>query len=305
MKASLPSWLSGLFIIVVVPFFFLGGPDALSPTLLKNAWNFGHILFFAVLMLLIQSFKPLVHWQQWLLVTLIAIVIGSLIEFIQGFVGRSANVNDVLHNVYGVWLGLFWGQKPTRSVWLLRFLCVLLVLPGVWKVMDSAMAEFTMRNQFPRISSFENRSEFQQLRFSPAEISLNKEQKFYTAGNSSLHIRLGTQRYSGFRLVGPYGDWGQYSQLSMDFYNPGAEPFELVLRVSDYRHDRGANAYNDRFNRRLLLSPGWNHIGIATGDIRSAPQGRSMIMDEISGLGIFTVKSPVPREFYLDNIRLQ
>jgi hypothetical protein len=69
LKASLPSWLSGLFILLVVPFFFVGGPDALSSMLLKNVWNFGHIIFFTVFMLLVQSLRPLGHWHSWLCVT--------------------------------------------------------------------------------------------------------------------------------------------------------------------------------------------------------------------------------------------
>ncbi len=305
LKASLPSWLSGLFIVFVVPFFFVGGPDTSSSLLLKNIWNFGHIIFFAVLMLLIQSFKPLAHWQQWLLVTLIAVAVGSLIEFVQHFVGRNASADDVLHNLFGVWLGLFWGQKPTRPVWLLRFISLLLVAPSLWLVIDSGVANIVMRNQFPLLNSFESRYELQQVQTNSSEVKTRHANSWYTHGEHGLEIVLGTRKYTGLGLIGPYGDWSHFRFLVMDFYNPDKEPLELVLKISDSLHDRGTNSFNDRFNRSILLMQGWNQVQVELNDVRIAPRNRVMQMNQISGITIFAVQLSKPREFYWDNIRLQ
>lgn len=305
MKASLPSWLSGLFILFVVPFFFVGGPDSSSSFLLKNVWNFGHIIFFAVLMLLIQAFKPLVHWRQWLLVTLVAVAIGSAIEFAQHFVGRNSSVDDVWHNVFGVWLGLFWGQKPTRPVWILRFISSLLIAPAMWLVIDSALAEVTMRNQFPQLNSFESRHELQRLHANTAQVKIQQTQQLHTHGISAAQITLNTHPYSGVSLVGTYGDWGSYAALVMDLYNPDSEPLELVVRISDYAHDRGENNFNDRFNRRIVLIQGWNQMRIDLEDVRTAPSGRIMQMDAVGNVTIFAAQLIRSREFYLDNVRLQ
>jgi hypothetical protein len=288
-----------------VPFFFVGGPDASSSFILKNIWNFGHIFFFAVLMLLIQSFKPLVHWQQWLLVSIVAIAIGGVIEFFQHFVGRNASVDDVLHNVYGVWLGLFWGQKPTRLVWLLRVAGVLLIAPPMWLVIDSGFAHIAMRNQFPQLNSFESRHELQQLQPNTAQLKLNQTQRLHTHGVHAAHIMLDTHPYSGVSLVGNYGDWGGYAALLMDLYNPDPEPLALVVRISDYQHDRGTNNFNDRFNRRILLMQGWNQVQIDLNEVHTAPLNRVMQMDAIGNITIFAPRSSNPREFYLDNVRLQ
>jgi VanZ family protein len=305
LKASLPSWLSGLFIVFVVPFFFVGGPELSSSLLLKNVWNFGHIVFFAVLMLLIQSFKPLAHWWQWLLVTLIAIAIGSLIEFAQYFVGRSSSVDDVLHNIFGVWLGLFWGQKPTRLIWLLRFISVLLIVPAMWLVVDSGIANFAMRNQFPLINSFESRYELQQVQVNPNEVTIRHANTWHTHGKYGLAVVLGTKKYAGVSLIGSYGDWSHYKFLVIDFYNPDAESLELVLRISDSLHDRGTNDFNDRFNRRILLAQGWSQVQVDLNDVRTAPGNRVMHMDAIGNMTIFAVQLSKTREFYVDNIRLQ
>ena len=291
--------------VLVVPFFFVGGPDHLSSVFLNQAWNFGHILFFAVLMLFIQSYKPLATWRAWLLVTCIAIALGCLIEFVQKHVGRNANLDDVLHNLFGVWLGLFWGLKPNRKIWFLRFIAVLLVVPAAWLVVDAGIANLMMRNQFPLINSFESRYELQQIHGSPAIAKTRQANSLAIDGNYSLEITFSTRQYAGFRLLGPYGDWSEYTYLTMDFYNPAATPFTVILKISDREHDAGANKFDERFNRRVYLNPGWNKIQIAINDIRTAPHRRAMRMDEISGFTLFVEQLAEPQQLYWDNIRLE
>lgn len=305
MKANLAAWLSGLLILIVVPFFFVGGPDALSSALLNNVWNFGHIIFFAVFMLLIQSFLSLVRWKDWLLVTLLAIGVGIVIEFFQHFVGRDSSWDDVLHNLFGVWLGLFWGQKPTPWVWALRFTSLAFVLPSLSLVLDRAWGDVAMRQQFPLVNSFESRHEMQQVRVSAALASVLQTDRVVRHGHLSLLVTLSTKKYAGISLLGPYGDWSYYQFLVMDFYNPDPERLELVIKISDYQHDAGTNQYGDRFNYPVVLMTGWNQVRIDLNDIRDAPAGRSMQMDRITGFSIFALQLPIPREFYWDNIRLQ
>lgn len=305
LKASLPSWLSGLFILLVVPFFFVGGPDALSPILLKNVWNFGHIIFFTVFMLLVQSFRPLAHWRSWLCVTLVALGVGVAIEFAQRFVGRDSSWDDVLHNLFGVWLGLFWGQKPTRPVWLLRVISLLLVAPAFWLVIYSAMADIVMREQFPLVNSFESRFELAQVHANSQQVRTRQVSSSHTHGAYGLQVVLGTQKYAGLNLIGPYGDWSRYQFLQMDFYNPEREPLELELKISDTTHDNGSNRFDDRFNRKVMLTQGWSHIEIDLNEVRRAPRNRVMQMDKISGLAVFVIQLTKSREFYWDNIKLQ
>jgi VanZ family protein len=305
LKASLPSWLSGLFVLLVVPFFFIGGPDAASSLLLKSVWNFGHIAFFTVLMLLIQSFKPLPHWRQWLIVTVVAIALGVVIEFAQHFVGRDSSVDDVLHNLFGVWLGLFWGQKPNRLVWFLRLISLVFIAPAIWLVIDSGVADLNLCKQFPLLNSFESRYEFQQLRGNNAQVKIHHTQKFHTHGVSAAQITLGTVPYSGISLSGIYRDWSGYGVLLMDLYNPDREPLELVLRISDAQHDLGGNSFNDRFNRRIVLMKGWTQVQIDLQDVRTAPRNRVMNMNKISNITIFAAQLATKRDFYLDNLKLQ
>mgnify|MGYP002716951710 FL=1 len=305
MKVSLPSWLSGFFVLLIVPFFFVGGPDNFSSVFFNQLWNFGHIIFFSILMLLVQAYKPLTTWRAWLLVTLIAIAVGCLIEFVQKFVGRNSNLDDVLHNLFGVWLGLFWGQKPRPLIWWLRGISCFLVLPSALSVLDAGVANLAMRNQFPLLNNFESRYEMQQVIAHPNIAETRQVNSLAANGSHSLAITFSTRQYAGLRLLGPYGDWSKYTYLTMDFYNPDEAPLMVVLKISDRQHDAGNNRFDDRFNRRLNLNPGWNKIQIALDEIRSAPRKREMQMDEISGFALFVDKLEQPKMLYWDNIRLE
>ena len=79
----------------------------------------------------------------------------------------------------------------------------------------------------------------------------------------------------------------------------------MVLRINDMEHDLGDNNYNDRFNTRLTLAPGPNRFELGLDRIRSAPKGRSMNMQAIRRLILFTVALPEPKTLYLREIRLE
>lgn len=312
LKTLIPARYALLFILSITlllglaaPLFFIGGPDWVSSDLVKKIWNFGHIIFFALLVIFLQWFKPLAHWRHWLWVTLAAFVLGGAIELLQSFVGRDASWRDVANDLCGVWLGLFWGQRAKGWVWFGRCASLVLIIPSLWSVVDSALMEFNLRGAFPQLNSFESRAELTQLRFNKAQVQTYPVREFVAQGEQALKVNLGAAPYVGLRVRVAYGDWSRYEFLALDIFNPSAEVLPLVVRVSDFEHDRGENQYSDRFNRSVHLNPGWNPIKILLEDIRTSPKTRSMVLAEVSNLGIFAVGLTQPREFYLDNIRLE
>lgn len=301
--------LSGL-LLLAVPLFFVGGPDWVSSPLYKSVWNFGHVIFFTVLLVVIQWFRPLNHWRQWLVVTLVALLLSGVIEAIQHWIGRHASWGDVFNNLAGVWLGLFWGQSarpPAPSALIAggRALSLLLLGPALWVVLETAWAEGRLRQAFPLINGFENRHEWQQLITNPQGVHTELSNSYYREGRHSLLVQMRAGDYAGLRVRVCYGDWSAYQQLVFDLFNPEDRPLRLMLRLSDIYHDRGTNRYDDRFNRGLVLEPGWNSIRVDIRDIVNAPQGRTMAMDQLCNLGLFAADLPQDRVFYWDNIRLE
>jgi VanZ family protein len=299
-----------LLLLLAVPLFFVGGPDWVASPLLKSAWDFGHIIFFTLLLVVVQWFIPLTHWRHWVGATFVAVLAGGAIEVAQHFVGRHASWGDVFNNLAGVWLGLFWGQhigsaKDGKWIRWGRFLSLLLIGPALWLVVESAWAEWSLRRAFPQLNSFEAHYEWQQLRVNPARVNAQLTNEIASHGTHSLQLELAEGDYAGLRLRVCYGDWSKYERLAMDLFNPDVEPLAMMLRLSDVVHDRGSNSYNDRFNRALLLQPGWNKVQIAITDIMQGPQHRPMQLDGVCNLGLFAADLKQVRRFYIDNIRLE
>ncbi len=302
--------LMGVLLLLAAPLFFIGGPDWVSSTLLKNIWNFGHVIFFALLLVVVQWFVPLTQWRHWLGVTVLALAGGGLVEVVQHFVGRHASWADLFNNLAGVWLGLFWGQRlgatpHARLVCGARLMSLLLIGPGLWLVVDAAWAEVSLRRTFPLLNSFESRAQWQQVTANPARVQVQPSHTVFSHGGQALQATLAAGGYSGLRVRVCYGDWRGYEFIAMDLFNPDPDVLPLGLRLSDVIHDRSGNRFDDRFNRALVLQPGWNNLRIAIADIEQSPRHRTMQLDGVCNLGIFASGLPHPRRFYLDNIRLE
>jgi hypothetical protein len=299
----IPGWLARalpLLLIVIVPFFFIGGPDFLSSPLFRSVWDFGHIGFFALLLIVVQWRKPLTHWRQWLLVAALVFILGGVIEIVQAYVGRDGNWGDVFKNLVGAALGLFWGQQVNRRIWIGRMLSVIALLPSLWSVVQVALVEYESSQRFPLLGSFEKSRD---LMYWEGDIARTKT---YTShGEYSLKITLATTQYAGVTFDEFVEDWGKYQQLRFDIYNPGNEPLPLVLRIHDEVHDLTGLAFNNRFNQPLSAVPGWNHFVIPLVDVQQAPAEREMDLQKLRGLSIFTIQLARERVIYLDNVRLE
>ncbi|WP_347331700.1 hypothetical protein [Marinimicrobium locisalis] len=292
-----------LLVLAASPLFFIGGPDWLSPPVVRELWNQGHWLFFSCLFFWWQARWPLPHPRQWLLVTLVVLVMSAVIEGAQTLVGRQAGWNDVLCNVTGTWLGLFWGQHASRRVWMGRILAAGLVLWQVKVVLVVGLAQWQQQHQFPVLGNFESR-----LALPFWEGAVERVPAPVAEGQYSLAVKLGgdpNTRYSGVHLKQLVGNWRGYQALKLSLYNPDESPLALTLRINDTRHDRGEGAFKDRYNGRLLLQPGWNEFRIALRDVERAPEQRAMNMASVERLMLFASGLEHSRWIYLDNLRLE
>lgn len=295
-------------LMIACPFFFIGGPSAVSPLFFNHLWNLGHIIFFSGATLLALQFFPLVSWRAWLWLSVGVFCVGVCIEILQHFVGRDSSWDDIFHNLCGVWFALFWGQKfevKRGLVLCLRLLSLILVMPSVWFTASAAYTDIRMRNQFPLINNFENDYEIKQVTGFQLHDAKKQVSDHASLGRFSLAVQFGTAKYSVVKWVSPYGDWSQYNYFAMDIYNAEAQLLDVTLKIADFQHDLGSNALDDRFNRRITLAPGWNFVRMPIDEIRTAPANRVMRMDEISCLELISISLDHPRLIYIDNLRLE
>lgn len=272
----------------------------MSGPLYRAVWDLGHIAFFAILLMLVQRRHPLDSVTAWLTVTLVVFVVGGAIEYLQTKVGRDGNWGDVLGNLTGAWLGLFWFQRATRLVWLGRIAASVLLIAPLLVVGQLALLQYQVAREFPVISGFENPGDITRW---DGDLEISSE--FVTQGQGSLKVNLGTQRYAKAALRKFFGDWRHHRQLAFDIYNPDAEPLAMTLRVHDAQHERGRHLHVDRFNTRLMVEPGWNYYRFELKAIENSPRQRKMDMQLIRGVEIYAVRLPRPRVIYLDNLRLE
>lgn len=293
-------------LIAILPFFFLGGPGWAASLLYKNAWNLGHILFFALLTEVTRPWQRMKGWRLWLVITAVVLAAGVGIELVQSRFSREVDWRDMLRNLIGAWLVLAW-RRPNLTLpvedgirWTVRFMAMALLVVELATVGAAAHHQFNLARQLPLVYDVEKPNPGEYWK---GEVRLSREHT--SRSSQSLKILLPKGSYSGATLASLPSDWRNYRLLNIDIYNPHEAGFPVTLRINDAAHDRGAGMYSDRFNEQLFLHPGHNHIPIELYEIKNAPKERSMDMDDISRLILFSGNLAEPRSLYLLSLRLE
>lgn len=305
-----------IILLSILPLFFFGGPDHYAARSLKELWNFGHIIFFAIAAYLFlfwsnARFPKRFLWQLFAVLSG-SILFGVTIEFIQYGLSRNPDYQDLIRNVLGALLGLLWflsvsrektpRSRVTKRTWFTLALVVFVGLVGQFYTLALVVLdEWRARTDFPVLADFE--SPMEQGRWGGGAV-YELSQNFASGGSSSLKIKLGTQQYSGVGLKYFPCDWRGYDQLNFDVFNSEAEPIKLTLRIHDNNHRQQKQRYSDRFNRSFIVLPGKNSIEVDLVDVQAAPETRTLDLSAVQGVGMFTVSSPREKIIYLDNLRL-
>ena len=289
-----------IIVIVAFPFFFLGGPDATSSKLYGALWDCGHIVFFIALVFALNKKFDLSRWQ-FSLATLVAVFVGGgLIEVIQSHTGRDGNWDDLLRDLSGTCVGLFWLRPPSLSIWIGRLVALAFLIPSLSVVFFESWFQIQAMKKFPMIAGFESSIELYGQKPS-AELSA----QFHTQGHNALMLNLTTERYSGISFDRLFNDWSGFKVLRFDIYNPDGLPLMMVVRVNDITHETNGWVDDDRFNKRFQVNPGWNHLVFTLTEIQNGPATRLMDLTHISLIVIYAAQLPEARTIYLDNIRLE
>ncbi len=288
-----------LIVLLAFPFFFFGGPDASSTKLYGALWDCGHIVFFIALVFALSKKIEIGKWQYSALTLLGVFVGGGLIEVIQAHTGRDGNWGDLLRNLSGTCVGLFWLRPPSMSIWLGRIVALAFLVPTLSVVFFEAWFQQQAMRKFPLIAGFES-----SIKLYGQKSTLDLSPKFRTQGHYSVKFTLNTDPYSGisFRL---FNDWTGYKQLHVDIYNPDPVPLTITLRVNDRAHEKTGWVDEDRFNKTFQLNSGWNRLAVPLDTIQKAPATRLMDLSQISLIVLYAKSLLAPRAIYVDNMRLE
>ncbi|HQZ37459.1 MAG TPA: VanZ family protein [Vicinamibacterales bacterium] len=289
-----------------------GGPP--ENTLLWNSvFDVGHAILFILatwLMLgIAQAAFPRSSRKRVVVGTAIATLgIAAASELAQFFdPARYPSVADFLRDAGGVSIFLLIGVGTSRprARRTMRALA-LLVATGIAVPLLLVVGLYVERDRaFPTLLAFDG-SRWERRFLSLGHATLTRQvaplsgQSPNSGGLALLSLRPAT--YPGFVLDEPYPDWRGYERLTFTAVLEEDAPLEITLRI----HDRWHNGdFQDRFNRKLRLTPGAQQVVVRTSDIRTAPASRAMDMAQIRGVAIYAYHLERPASIRLGALRLE
>jgi hypothetical protein len=292
-------------------FFFVGGPEAYALRSYKEIWNLGHILYFALLVLLFSRwslFMRLPLLWCWVLLIGLSLVSGVVVELFQYGTERSADLMDVSRDVCGALLMLAFHPVfvDHRRVLLKRLLQIIVgafliyhLLPVSIAITDETIARF----QFPVLSDFSTPFELERWKGNGKREVV---EGYAGKPGKQMKISLQRRRYAGVGMEYMPADWSSYRFVNLDIYSEYEKPLSITVRVHDDRHQTVKPTYlfNDRFNKRFKLFKGWNMVKVDLAEVKQAPRKRAMDMQKIADISFFLSSVKSPKTLYLDRIYL-
>ncbi|WP_428241434.1 VanZ family protein [Gynuella sp.] len=294
-----------LLILALCPFFFIGGIYSLPYPLLKMLRDGGHFVFFGLLtFFVLTTIKPVRRLKPMSLLlwmSLVALVIGGGIEWLQGGFGRDSDLGDVRRDLMGVWLVLFllcrFEHPLRRWVFGIPLLLALLyeVVPA-WQVWEE---EQRIQHSLPVLVAVEHDADLDQMY---GIRQLTREQAY--RGDYSARVHFDADLHKGLMVYRFAHDWRGYQHFVFHAYNPAATQFRLYVAISDLDNIRYHRDLTDRYERSVILDPGWNTVTIDLESIEQAPHTRSMDMANITRINLFIWQQP-PGDLFIDDMRLE
>lgn len=274
--------------------------------LIKSIWNFGHVIYFYLLIfILINSsfFRQVSTATQVSSLLLIALLLGGLIEWIQLGSSRETSVLDLANDIIGASLAIVIHLRVnTRTIFytITKLLIFGLLIFALSPIIKSLYLDILEKRQLPLLINFSNPYALEYFK-SDAKIQIipiNKQAK-------GLSVVFDNIRFSGVGFEEFEPDWSQFKTLKLEFINPEKYTQLITLRIHDDIHHQSGNAYSDRFNQRYKIMAGNNAIQIKLDTIKNAPMQRKMNLSNVKNIKFFSQFDKRQSNLILTKISLQ
>jgi hypothetical protein len=289
--------------------------------LMQEILNLGHVPLFGMIALAwlgfsLGAFKDrLARARHLYLALACTVLVAGASEVLQVYTGRDVSAQDYLRNLAGgcgalaIWSGLD-QRLSTRTPWVWPAFRRSVVALGIgtllltlFPLLEQVEAHRRIRDRLPVLFHFDSRWELPFIVPRYTIYDLVPAPSGWPGFSQRLVARVifRTRRYPGVTLLDFHGDWSGYDALELDLYLEDEQDVELALRIDDAQHDQ---RYRDRFNRRIPLRPGPNHVRIPVAEIRSAPEGREMDLGAIESVTLFAGRPERRITVYMADLRL-
>jgi hypothetical protein len=301
---------------------------ALPPTTLwrRALQDAGHGPVFAGIAIVLLLLRPapagehVRSWSQYRGAFVAALVLGVLTELAQRWLpGRSASLQDVLHDAAGAALGLclaWWVEwrrcdrtgtsAPLKAAgpWVL-LVAMSAVAVLAWQPLQVARAYAARHAAFPTLLPLGAVADASFATAHRAVLSHGPlPPRFRREGDSdSIRLDFAAGARPGLRLFEPAPDWRAHQVLAIDLTNPGVAPVFLTVRVLDSSHDW---THPDRFNQQVEIPPSTRvTLRLSLAAIAESPRGRRMDLAAIADLMLFAARPVDGGEFFVTRIWLE
>lgn len=290
--------------------FYLTAP---RPNLLWTAlFDAGHTPLFGVHALVVLGLLDTV-WpdpggrraRRYVLAFAVAFAGGGLLEVIQYFGPRDAEVIDVVRNGAGaasflLFAATFDDRLAIVNRTLLRAGAVLLLIAALAPAMQAAGAYVARSAALPRLCAFG----------SPWEsffVSANPHAEFeWTDPRGDREDRwfCATFRPGPYAVLSiePYPDWTGYDTLRLSVYSPVDEAVTLAIKIED---EADIVAGWNRYTGRLRIEPGSNELTVPLDEVRNAPRDRQLDLEHVRRVQLFMSRLTRPVTLYIEDLRLE
>lgn len=282
----------------------------ITSLLLNEITNFGHIPLFgtaSIIFIWIMNEKkwPVRNRIYYVFSFSATIVLGVSTEYLQNLTpGRDFEVLDIAYDALGslCFLTVVYPSRSQKPLLLnkIKLLAVGLMILASIPLHLAIIGTWMMHREFPLLGSFETRLE--RYRWGSNGADFDFLPIHATNGSLSMRVHSKPGIYPGIVLKHFPSDWSKYKSLSFDVFIEGDMPLTIITRINDALHDQ---TFNDRFNKRFVLTPGYNHIVIDLKEVWKAPHTRTMSMAKITEVVIFSYFLSEERTLYLDDLRLK
>jgi hypothetical protein len=224
---------------------------------------------------------------------------GFLSEVIQRPLRRDASWEDVFADAVGAVLALgvyaLLDRRIHRGYRALGMVVALACIAiYVAPIANMARAYLHRNGQFPVLANFQSRLEL----YWTMNIGVRRE-----ISDDTLKVNFVAEGFPGLSFHEPVPDWRPYKSLVIEVENPADAPLDLGVRVHDRKHNR---QFADRFNRHFSLAAGERRtLRIDLDDLRTAPRGRLMDMQQISDITLFRGAPTGSRQVWVHAMRLE
>lgn len=286
--------------------FFIDGPTAYDNRIFVAFWNNGHIFFFsmctAIVHLLAQR-NP--KFEPYSISLVIAATAGLLIEFIQCYIGREFDWNDVYLCLLGALIinayYFFKKNKVNRIVIFSLIFTSGLIAQQQQNFYLAIKASYYQHKRLPALATFDINDDLSN--WAGENLSVTKINSKYP--NHALKATLTAgKKYSTLTLKHFYKNWIAFSTLNLSIYLDSTQDLEICIKITDMVHDTGIQLYGDRFDSCIILKPKSNQIALPIKKIENSPLRRKLDIRDLSEITIFAQKLLTDKTIYIERIVL-